>query len=159
MNAALNVLSTQRRRRVLENIPRSRRATARDLSDGKTMSFADDFVQCMSQAGATIRADSVTEQEHFTAAVQYIQSWLQGLDDYSREGFDAAATDNSVSNLLVDAGIAPDLGGLMADFDALTGWPLTTLLEWCVHCAQQAAEGDGQQGGDAQAGYGTQAPQ
>lgn len=105
------------------------------------MSFADDFVQCMSGAGATVQASSVTEQDHFTQAVQYIQTWLQGLDDYSREGYDAATTDNPVSNLLVSANVAPDLAGLMSDFDAMTGWPLSTLLQWCVHCAQQAAQG------------------
>ncbi|HEY3868124.1 MAG TPA: hypothetical protein VGM10_07225 [Actinocrinis sp.] len=109
------------------------------------MSFADDFVHCMAEAGATIQVGSVTEQDHFTQAVAYIQTWLDSLDEYAREGYDAATTDHPVSAVLVEANIAPDLGGLMADFDAMTGWPLTTLLQWCTHCAGQAAQSVPQQ--------------
>jgi hypothetical protein len=99
----------------------------------------------MADAGATIRPGSLTEQNHFTEAIAYIQNWFDGLDEPAREGLDAVTTDEEHSSLLVGAGIAPYLDDLMADFDAMRGWPLSTLLQWCSHCATQAAQGVAQQ--------------
>jgi hypothetical protein len=104
------------------------------------MAFINDFVQCMYDAGATIRPESVVEEEFFKQSVQYIQDWFNSLDELARAGFDAATEEHPASSVLVDANIAPHLGDLMADFDAMTGWPLSTLLQWCEHCMEQAAQ-------------------
>jgi hypothetical protein len=105
------------------------------------MAFISDFVQCMHDAGATIRPESVVEEEFFKQSVQYIKDWFDNLDELAREGFDAATAEAPVFSLLVDpnVNVAPHLADLMADFDAMTGWPLSTLLQWCVHCIEQAA--------------------
>ena len=103
------------------------------------MAFINDFVQCMHDAGATIRPESVVDEAFFKQSVQYIKDWFDSLDELAREGFDAATTEAPLFSLLVDANVAPHLGDLMTDFDAMTGWPLSTLLQWCVHCIDQAA--------------------
>jgi hypothetical protein len=103
------------------------------------MSFVESFVHCMSDAGVQVRAESVTDQSHFEPAVRYVASWLGGLEAVTKQAIDAASTNDEVAYLLPDANIAPGLADLMADFDRAVGWPLSTLLQWCEHCATQAA--------------------
>src|SRR4051812_36454771 len=105
------------------------------------MSFAESFVACMQNAGVDVHPDSVTEEGHFTEAVQYMKSWYDGLDAQTREAMDAAtSTEEPVAYLLADANVAPGVPALLDHFDAAVGWSLSTLLDWCLHCIGEASQ-------------------
>lgn len=108
------------------------------------MAFADAFVQCMQNAGVTVDAGVVTEQNHFTESLTYLQQWIGGLESDTKEALDAATTNDRAAYLLADANVAPGVPDLLHAFDAATGWPLSTLVDWCVHCAGEAAQHAGQ---------------
>lgn len=113
------------------------------------MAFADAFVQCMQNAGVNIDSGAVTEENHFSDAVNYIQQWINSLDSDTKEALDAATTDDQASYLLAEANVAPGVPDLLNAFDSATGWPLSTLVDWCVHCiaeaSQQGESGQGEQ--------------
>ena len=104
------------------------------------MSFAESFVECMSNAGVHVDASSVTDESHFTESVSYVQSWFNGLDQTTRDALDAATTNDNVAHLLAEANVAPGIPELLAHFDAALGWPLSTLLSWCQHCIGEASQ-------------------
>jgi hypothetical protein len=106
--------------------------------EATSMSFVESFVQCMQNAGVSVNEASVTEQSHFAASVDYLKQWVDSLDSVTKEALDAATTDDHASYLLADAQVAPGVPDLLRDFDNAVGWPLSTLLDWCVHCIQQA---------------------
>lgn len=108
------------------------------------MSFAESFAQCMQNAGVAIDPGAVTEESHFTEALNYVKSWFDDLDQVTKEALDAATTDDQASYLLAEANVAPGIPDLLNHFDAATGWPLSTLLEWCLHCVQEASTAAGQ---------------
>lgn len=112
------------------------------MSDSGSNNFAQSFADCMQQAGVSVSASSVTEQSFFTDAVNYVKSWFDNLDSSARAALDAAnaAGTEKVSGFLVDANIAPGIPDLMKNFDDASGWPISTLLDWCVHCIEQAAQ-------------------
>lgn len=105
------------------------------------MAFADSFVECMQNAGvSSIDHSAVTDASHFVPAVQYLQQWFHGLEDSTRNAIDQIATNEALAQVLAHAevNVAPGLEQLLAHFDANVGWPLSTLIQWCVHCAEQA---------------------
>lgn len=105
------------------------------------MPFAESFVQCMQeQAGVTVDASVVTDQAHFTETVSYVKQWYDSFSEAAKTPLEAASSEGEVAKFLVEANIAPGLDGLMAVFDQLVGWPLSTLLQWCEYCGQAAAQ-------------------
>lgn len=110
------------------------------------MAFADAFVQCMQNAGVNIDAGAVTDESHFTESLNYLQQWINGLEGDTKEALDAATTDDQASYLLAEANVAPGIPDLLNAFDAATGWPLSTLVDWCVHCISEASQQSGESG-------------
>lgn len=108
------------------------------------MAFADAFVECMQSSGVSVNASVVADESSFPDAVAYVKSWLDGLDGNVKEALDAASEHpEQVAGHLVDANIAPSLSDLMTAFDGSSGVPLSTFIDWCVHCAQQAGSAGG----------------
>jgi len=104
------------------------------------MAFADSFTQCMSEAGVSVNA-SVTDEDYFIQSIEYLQEWYNGLPSDTQEALDAATTNDRASYLLAEANVAPGIADLLDDFDNATGWPLSTLVQWCKHCADQSKQG------------------
>ena len=107
------------------------------------MAFADDFVSCMSGAGITIDPGAVPEQQTLQGVLDYVKQQIDALSSEDKEALDAATTDAGDSSVyLADSDVGLVDGAyidLLKAFDAAVGFPLSTLLEWCVYCVQQAA--------------------
>jgi len=103
------------------------------------MGFAESFVECMQGAGVSLDAGAVTDEASFGDAINYVKSWFDSLPAEAKDGLDdASTTGEPVAVYLVEANVAPSVPDLMKAFDAAAGVPLSTLLDWCVHCSQQA---------------------
>jgi len=106
------------------------------------MAYADSFAECMRGGGIELDPSVVQDESSFGDAIAYIKSWYDELPSETREGLeDASTTGEPVAVFLVDANVAPSVPDLMQVFDAATQFPLSTLLDWCVYCDQQAKEG------------------
>lgn len=101
------------------------------------MAFAEDFAACIGQYGVVIAPESVPEQDLLSAALEYLQSWLNDLDPAVREGFDEASASEPISVLLAGADInaAPAIPALLEAFDQAQGLTLSYLMEAAVWCA------------------------
>jgi hypothetical protein len=107
------------------------------------MGFAESFAECMQGAGVHLEPDVVTEEGHFSEAVNYLKSWFDGLPQITREGLDdASAMADPVAAHLVTANVAAGIPDLMNAFDQAVGYPLSTLLDWCLHCIEQARQAE-----------------
>ena len=105
------------------------------------MVFADWFAECMQGAGVQIDPSVVTEEGHFSEAVNYLKSWFDALPEDTREGLDdASTTADPVAAYLVTANVAGGIPDLMNAFDLAVGYPLSTLLDWCLHCIDHARQ-------------------
>jgi hypothetical protein len=105
------------------------------------MAFAESFAECMQGAGIHVDPSAVTEEGHFSEAVNYLKSWLEALPQDTKEGLDdASATADPVAAYLVTANVAAGIPDLMNAFDQAVGYPLSTLLDWCMHCIEQARQ-------------------
>jgi hypothetical protein len=105
------------------------------------MAFAESFAECMQGAGVQVDPGAITEEGHFSEAVSYLKSWFDSLPQDTREGLDdASATADPVAAHLVTANVAAGIPDLMNAFDQAVGYPLSTLLEWCLHCIEQARQ-------------------
>lgn len=103
------------------------------------MGFAESFAECMQGAGMDVGAHVVTDEASFKDAVNYVKTWFEGLPQEAKEGLDdASATGEPVAVYLSQANIAPSVPDLMESFDKASGVPLSTLLDWCLHCSDQA---------------------
>ncbi len=101
--------------------------------------FAEQFTSCMADAQIRLDETGIADAGYFSDAVRYVKSWFDGLDDRTQAAFDAAAqTGEPVAVHLVNNNVAPGLADLMADFDNNAGWPVSTLLDWCLHCLEIA---------------------
>ena len=106
-----------------------------------SMAFAESFAECMQGAGVNVDPTVVTEEGHFSEAVNYLKSWFDALPQDTKEGLDdASATADRVATLLVTANVAGGIPDLMNAFDQAVGYPLSTLLDWCLHCIEQARQ-------------------
>ena len=114
------------------------------------MAFADDFVSCMTGGGINIDASAVPDSDTLAAVVAYAQQYLQGLPAEVAAGLDAATANDNTATILADSDVNVVDSSYMAllwAFDAASGVPLSTCLEWCVYCIQHANEAN--QGGGA----------
>ncbi len=113
------------------------------------MAYADAFSECMQGSNINIDPSVVTDPSYFGDAVKYIKSWLDSLDSDSRQALDDASQyAERVAGYLVDANVAPGVPTLMEAFDATSGTPLSTFVDWCVYCAEQAAQSSQNEGGN-----------
>jgi hypothetical protein len=107
------------------------------------MGFAESFAECMQGAGVQVEPGVVTEEGHFCEAVNYLKSWFDGLPDNTKDGLDdASATADPVAAHLVTANVAAGIPDLMNAFDQAVGYPLSTLLHWCLHCIEQSRQAE-----------------
>jgi hypothetical protein len=104
-------------------------------------SFADKFVQEMSQAGVTVDPADVPEADTLKPAIEYAQNYINGMDDKMKAGFDAATKDDPASIVLSDddINVAPALKGLLQDFDETQGKTISELLELAKKACDAAA--------------------
>src|SRR6266508_3434234 len=118
------------------------------------MSFADAFTECMQNAGVQVDSGCVTDEGYFTESVNYMKSWFDDLDQITKEAMDAATeTSEPVSSLLAEANVAPGVPELLKHYDEAVGWPLSTLLDWTLHCISEASQaGDSSSQSSSQAG-------
>jgi hypothetical protein len=106
------------------------------------MAFAESFVECMQGSGVNVDAGAVSDESTLEESVKYVKSWLDGLDGTTKEAIDDASTNpEKVAELLVEANVAPAIPDLMKAFDGSSGVPLSTFLDWCIHCIEQAKSG------------------
>jgi hypothetical protein len=118
------------------------------------MPFAEDFATCMAGGGITVDAGSIPDADTFTSVIAYVRQYQQGLDPDISAALDEATASENVASILAD----PDVGaidasymGLLQAFDAASGMPLSTCLDWCEYCLRQAADAAAA-GGTAQEG-------
>ena len=105
------------------------------------MAYADAFSECMQGSNITVDPSVVTDPSYFGDAVKYIKSWLDGLESSAKQALDDASQyAERVAGYLVDANIAPGVPALLEAFDATSGTPLSTFVDWCVYCADQASQ-------------------
>jgi hypothetical protein len=105
------------------------------------MAYADSFAECMQGAGVQVDPGVVSDEATFGEAIAYIKSWFDDLPQEAKEPLDdASVTGEPVAAFLVDANVAPSVPDLMQAFDQAVGMPLSTLLEWCVYCDEQAKQ-------------------
>lgn len=113
------------------------------------MAYAEAFSECMQGSNVNIDPGSVGDPSYFGDAVKYIKSWLDGLDSDARQALDDASQHpERVAGFLVDANIAPGVPTLMEAFDATSGTPLSTFIDWCIYCADQASQSSQNEGGN-----------
>ncbi len=112
------------------------------------MAYVESFSECMQGANVNIDPGAVGDPSNFGDAVAYIKSWLDSLDGDTRQALDDASQHpEKVAGYLVEANIAPAVPGLMEAFDSTSGMPLSTFLDWCIYCAEQASQAN-QEGGN-----------
>jgi hypothetical protein len=110
------------------------------------MGFAESFAECMQGAGVNLDPSAIQDESSFGEAINYVKSWFESLPAEAKQGFDdATATGEPAAQFLVEANVAPSLPGVMQAFDQASGVPLSSLLDWCNYCTEQAkAAGEGQ---------------
>lgn len=107
-------------------------------------SFAERFMACMAEANIKLDQTTIEDASFFGDAVSYVKSWFDELDDKAKEVVDAATEiGEPVAVHLSEVNVAPGVPDLMADFDENPGWQLSTLLDWCLHCIDEAQQADG----------------
>ena len=116
------------------------------------MAYRDKFAEYLANGGVPITVDDLPDDDTLKQAIDYLIQWFQSLPQWAQDGLDGATTNLNGSSYLAQpsVNIAPALADLMAKFDQATGWPLSTLLQWCQAAAQyaeQSAESETVQGG------------
>lgn len=113
------------------------------------MAYAESFSECMQGSSINVDPGVVGDPSNFGDAIVYVKSWLDGLDADNRQALDDASQySERVAGFLVEANIAPAVPALMDAFDASSGMPLSTFLDWCVFCAEQASQSNQTEGGN-----------
>lgn len=107
------------------------------------MPFADDFSTCMSGAGITVDANIIPDADTFAAVIEYVRNYHRSLDNDIVAALDAATASDDAATILADPeinAIDPSYIPLLQAFDAASGMPLSTCLDWCEYCIGQARE-------------------
>lgn len=113
------------------------------------MAYAEAFAECMQGSNVNVDPSAVEDPSTFGDAVKYIKSWLDSLDSETRQALDDASQHpERVAGYLVEANVAPGVPALMQAFDATSGMPLSTFIDWCIHCADQASQSSQNEGGN-----------
>jgi hypothetical protein len=104
------------------------------------MAFADDYVQCLSQAGITVDVSVIPDSDTLSQGLGQLATWLNSLDSATQAAFDEVTADQPVKAGLADptVGIAPNLGALLQAVDQLqASISISSLLATCQSCLQQ----------------------
>jgi hypothetical protein len=107
------------------------------------MPFADDFSTCMSGAGITVDANIIPDADTFASVIEYVRNYHRSLDSDIAAALDAATASDDAATILADPevnAIDPSYIPLLQAFDAASGMPLSTCLDWCEYCIGQARE-------------------
>jgi hypothetical protein len=105
------------------------------------MAFEDDFAACMTNGGIQLDASAVPDEETFAGVLDYLNQWFQGLDPDIQAALDEATDSDPVNKALTESevgAIDSTYSALLEAFDAASGVPLSTCLEWCQYCLEQA---------------------
>ena len=107
------------------------------------MTVAEDFANCMTQAGIAVDATQLPDEQTLQAAIDYLYNWFYSLTPREQTAFDAATASLPGSQLLADSkvNVAPAIPGLLSAFDAASGYPLSTCAEYAQQCMQNAVRG------------------
>ena len=106
------------------------------------MTFAEEFVEQLQNAGVPVPAESVPEREVLDRGLQSIQNWIGSLDENTQAALDEVTADFPVKAGLANdnVGIAPDLGGFLAAIDQLqASFPISTIVSSAVTASAAAA--------------------
>jgi hypothetical protein len=104
------------------------------------MAFADDYVQCLSQAGITVDVSVIPDSDTLSQGLGQLATWFNSLDGATQAAFDEVTADQPVKAGLADptVGIAPNLGPLLQAVDQLqASISISSLLTTCQSCLQQ----------------------
>lgn len=110
------------------------------------MAFADEFVDCMKGGNITIDPGIVPDANTLAGVVSYARQFIQSLPPEVATGLDAITANENTNTLLADSDVnAVDSSyiALLQAFDGASGVPLSTCLEWCEYCVQQAQSAGG----------------
>ncbi len=94
------------------------------------MSFADSLATSMSENGIPITADVIPERDITLEALSTTQSWFDELDPAVRDGFDEGTEEFAICHIVAegDVAVAPELSGIFAAFDQVSGRRFSDLL-------------------------------
>ena len=107
------------------------------------MPFADDFSTCMSGAGITVDPNIIPDADTFASVIEYVRNYHRDLGTDIAAALDAATASDDAATILADPevnAIDPSYIPLLQAFDAVSGMPLSTCLDWCEYCIGQARE-------------------
>ncbi|MBA2281036.1 MAG: hypothetical protein M3527_10035 [Actinomycetota bacterium] len=112
------------------------------------MAFADEFARCMALPGLPIDEGSVPEGSALAVAIEYFKSQLDSLSPELKQGLNAVTGDGYAKMFSDPDGfgfIDAAYDAVLEAFDAASGMPIETAIQWCQHCIQQAlaAAGEG----------------
>jgi hypothetical protein len=104
------------------------------------MSFADSLAVLMSDNQIPIAADAIPERDIAIQALSTTQLWFDELDQAVREGFDEGTEELAICHIVADedVAIAPELAGIFAAFDQVSGRRFSDLLTTTQGLALQA---------------------
>src|SRR5262249_49728258 len=94
----------------------------------------------LAQAGITIDASTIPDQESLSQGLDGLASWFNSLDVDNQAAFDLVTGDQPVKAGLADpnVNIAPNLGPLLQAIDLLqASIPISSVLTTCQNCLQQ----------------------
>ncbi len=112
------------------------------------MAFADEFANCMTQAGLPIDEGNVPDGSALAGAMDYFKTQLDGLANELKEGLNAVTGEGFAKMFSDSEGfgfIDSSYDAVLDAFDSASGMPIETAIQWCQHCIQQAqaAAGEG----------------
>jgi hypothetical protein len=108
------------------------------------MAFSDQFASCMSGASIPVDASSVNvDGPTLQSVVSYLRQNIGNFGDYAA-GLEAMTTPADTGAVVFsqsDVGaVDSSYEWLLSAFDQASGIPLTTALDWCDYCIQQASQ-------------------
>jgi hypothetical protein len=106
------------------------------------MAFADEFATCMQGGGFNIDAGSVPDTGELSAAIEYLKNYIAGLGAEAAAALDEVTNSDPMAVIFADGEVGAmnsTYVALLSAFDAVSGMPISTSIQWCEHCIQQAS--------------------
>jgi hypothetical protein len=102
------------------------------------MGFAEDFSQCLADAGIPIDSSAIPERADLELGLNALTEWVDSLEDPTREALDEVTGEFSVQVGIAEVDIAPTLRSLLEAIDGIDNVvPISTLMETSTTCLQQ----------------------
>ncbi len=106
------------------------------------MPFADDFSQCLSDAGIPIDANAVPDESVLEAGLANLSDWISSLDAEMQSVLDEITGEFAVNSGIAETNIATELGQLLSAIDEIPATiPISTFLSTAQSCLEQVRQG------------------